>query len=205
MMTKSIQLFIWFWRFINPYWRRYLTLKRKFHFFLQVEEYGATAEVHPSVHFDHPVLFQGKGKIIIKENVFLGYPLAGSNTIPILIQPREPDSLIQIGDGTYIVNGCEFIARKSIIIGSNCRLGPKSVIMDSDFHGLKPELRNSTGLSEPIVIENNVWFGREVMVLKGVTIGKDAVIGARCLVSKNVPPGAITVGNPMKIIGSVYE
>lgn len=76
--------------------------------------------------------------------------------------------------------------------------------MDSDFHGIKPDERGSPGKSAPIIVENNVWFGIETLILKGVTIGNDAVIGARCIVTKDVPAGAVVVGNSMKTIGSVY-
>jgi len=103
------------------------------------------------------------------------------------------------------MNGSEYLARTSIAIGANCRLGPKCVIMDADFHGVAPEQRDTPGETKPIVIEDDVWFGSEVMVLKGVHIGRDAVVGARCVVAKDVPAGAIVVGNPMKIVGTVYD
>jgi acetyltransferase-like isoleucine patch superfamily enzyme len=123
---------------------------------------------------------------------------------PILFQPRESDSLIRIGERTAVVNGCEMIARTQIVIGADCRIGPRCSFIDADFHGIKPNERSTLGVTKPIVVEDNVWFGAEVMVLKGSHIGKDAVIGARTVVSKDVSAGDIIVGSPMKIIGSAY-
>lgn len=51
-----------------------------------------------------------------------------------------------------------------------------------------------------VVIGNDVWIGRDVMILSGVTIGNGAVIGAGSVVAKNIPPYAIAVGNPVKIV-----
>lgn len=157
-----------------------------------------------SIQFAHPVRFQGKGTLVLEDHVKLGYWMAGSFNNPILLQPREANAVIQIGERTALVNGCELIARTNITIGRDCRIGSRCVFLDSDFHGLRASERNSPGDSQPIVLEDNVWLGTEVLILKGVCIGKDAVIGARCTVSKDVAAGAIAIGNPMKIIGSVY-
>jgi len=78
------------------------------------------------------------------------------------------------------------------------------MILDSDFHGIAPWERDRPGKTEPVEIGDNVWIGTEAMILKGVRIGKDAVIGARSVVVRDVPPGAIVAGNPSKAIGSVY-
>jgi acetyltransferase-like isoleucine patch superfamily enzyme len=166
--------------------------------------YGGTLDLDSSVHFDHPVMFQGRGHLILSEGVILGYWMAGSRKQPILFQPRDPSATIEIGKNTVIINGTEMIARSSIKIGENCRIGPRCVFMDADFHGIKPDQRHLTGLTVPITLEDNVWIGSDVFVLKGVRIGQDAIIGARSVVAKDVPAGAIAVGNPMRVVGSVY-
>lgn len=153
----------------------------------------------------HRVVFQGCGHLVIERSVEFGFEMAGAINSPILLQPREPNSLIVIGPGSRIMNGCELIARTAIELGSHCLVGPQVVMIDADFHGLAPDAREQSGATPPIVIENNVWIGMRALILKGVHISMDAVVAAGCVLTKDVPTGAIVAGNPMRIIGSVYQ
>ena len=103
------------------------------------------------------------------------------------------------------MNGCELIARNSIHIGENTRIGPQTLIYDSDFHEIDPSRRHEPGRTEGVVIADNVWVGSRAIILKGVHIGKDAVVAAGCVVSKDVPAGAIVAGNPMRVVGNVDQ
>jgi len=178
---------------------------RQLQLFYQIYWNEGTFEFGDHIYLNHPVLFQGKGTLILEDKVTLGFSKGGSPTLPIMIQPRKVESIIKIGIGTTIVNGTEIIARSRISIGKNCLIGPRCMIIDSDFHNINPDKRNEGGLVSPIEIEDNVWLGFNVTILKGIKIGSDSVIGAGCVVSKNVPSGSIAVGNPMKIIDSVYK
>jgi len=151
------------------------------------------------------LIFQGKGLLQLGERVSLGYKLGGAPSLPILFQPRNPESIISIGKGTTIVNGSEFIAHEKILIGENCLIGARCIILDSDFHGIKVNERKNSGYTKPVFIGNNVWIGINVIILKGVTIGDDVVIGAGSVVAKDIQSGSIAVGNPINIIGSVYK
>jgi maltose O-acetyltransferase len=161
--------------------------------------------LHASVRFDHDVRFQGRGMVVAEKDVVFGYSLAGAYSLPILIQPRVQDAVIHIGEATNIMNGTEILALKRVQLGKGCMVGARTVILDSDFHGLHPRQRRMVGVSKPVEIGDNVWIGMGAMILKGVTVGQDAVIGASCVVTRDVPDGAIVVGNPMRIVGSVYE
>jgi acetyltransferase-like isoleucine patch superfamily enzyme len=178
---------------------------RKMQFRGQVLISDGRTVLDSSVRFDHAVRFQGRGTVVVEKNVLFGYSLAGAYSLPILIQPRMKDAVIHIGEATNIMNGTEIFAVKSVRLGKRCLVGARTVILDSDFHGLDPRQRNGAGISKPVEIQDNVWIGMGVMILKGVTIGKDAVIGASCVVTKDVPAGAIVIGNPMRVAGSVYE
>ena len=57
----------------------------------------------------------------------------------------------------------------------------------------------------PIKVGNNVWFGGNVVVLPGVSIGDNSVIGAGAVVTKNIPPNVIAVGNPCRVIRKITE
>jgi len=178
---------------------------RKMQFRMQVLASDGRTALDSSVRFDHAVRFQGRGKVVVEKNVVFGYSLAGAYSLPILIQPRVKEAVIHIGEATNIMNGTEIFAVNRVRLGKRCLVGARTVILDSDFHGLHPRQRGSAGVSKPVEIRDNVWIGMGVMILKGVTIGKDAVIGASCVVTKDVPAGAIVIGNPMRIVGSVYE
>lgn len=57
----------------------------------------------------------------------------------------------------------------------------------------------------PIVIGRNVWIGANVTILKGVTVGDDAVVAAASVVTKDVPAGSIVVGSPARVVRSVHD
>lgn len=108
---------------------------------------------------------------------------------------------IFIGANTYINRHTFIDATLSIIIGRDCGIGPNCYISDRD-HGLNPDfppLQQPT-IAKPTVIGDRVWLGANVTVLKGVTIGNDAVVGAGSVVTKDIPSGAIAVGVPAKVI-----
>jgi acetyltransferase-like isoleucine patch superfamily enzyme len=106
-----------------------------------------------------------------------------------------------IGEGTYINRNVFLDATELIQIGKQCGIGPGCYITDHD-HGLDPKLAplEQVLISQPTYIGDRVWIGANVTILKGVTIGDDAVIGAGSVVTKDIPPQAIAVGNPAKVI-----
>ena len=174
-------------------------------FVISARIHGTTIEIGNEVKFGLPTIVQGFGAITLENNVTFGYWMGGSQKNPILLQPRESSSSVYIGTGTVIMNGCEFFCFESIRVGKNCLIGAKTTFLDSDVHGINPNKRNQLGATAPITIGDNVWFGIEATVLKGVNIGKDSIIGACCVVTRDVADGSIVVGNPMKVIGSVWD
>lgn len=177
---------------------------RYFAFLLESKLEGGKLLAGKNVKINHKVKFQGKGVVQVEDNVTLGFRLGGSSSIPILLQPRESNSIIQIGSGSTIVNGTEIICREKVTIGKKCLIGSRCTIVDSDFHSINPSDRTG-GLTLPVTLGDNVWLGLGVTILKGVTIGNDAVVGAGSIVTKDIPPGGIAGGNPARIIGSAYD
>jgi acetyltransferase-like isoleucine patch superfamily enzyme len=103
---------------------------------------------------------------------------------------------IVIGNGTYLNRNTEIIAAREVTIGRDCKISWDVIIMDTDqhgFHGAEPEAR-------PVRLGDRVWIGCRAIILKGVTIGDDAVIAAGAIVTKDVPPGAIVAGQAARII-----
>ena len=120
----------------------------------------------------------------------------------IHIEARDSTARIVIEGGVCINNNAVIIAeRSSISIGDNTLIGTEFTVYDSDFHDLHPE-RRSAGTHDcaPVNIGKNVFIGSRVTVLKGVCIGDNAVIGAGCVVSQDVPSGATYAGNPGKVV-----
>jgi acetyltransferase-like isoleucine patch superfamily enzyme len=103
---------------------------------------------------------------------------------------------LRIGNGTYLNRNTEIVAAQEVTIGRDCKIARDVMIMDTDQHPL-PDGQLETA---PVTIEDRVWIGARSIVLKGVTIGHDAVIGAGSVVTKDVPPRAIAAGVPARVL-----
>lgn len=92
-----------------------------------------------------------------------------------------------------------------ITFGDNVFIGPNCGFYTAT-HPLNFEERNKgLELAEPIVVGSNTWFGGHVSVLPGVTIGEGTVIGAGSVVTKDIPPHCLAVGNPCKVIREIEQ
>jgi acetyltransferase-like isoleucine patch superfamily enzyme len=108
-----------------------------------------------------------------------------------------------IGDDTFVNNGSVLSASQEIRIGSRVNIAPHCTLIDNDFHGVGD--RDSAPKMAPIVIEDDVWLGTRVTVLKGVTIGKGSVIASGAVVTKDIPAGVLAGGVPAKVIKSLEQ
>lgn len=149
-----------------------------------------------------PVRCDGRGTVSLGEEVKLGFraaPRFGNGEI--LLQARTKDSLIRIGTGCSTSNNLSIISRKSIEIGEKCMIGDCVSIFDSDFHRIDPATRwEGVDEPQPVSIGRNVWLGSRVLVLKGVTIGENTVVGAGSVVTRSLPANVIAGGVPAKVL-----
>jgi len=145
-----------------------------------------------NIKFEGLINISGGKRVHIGNNAHFG---AG------VIISAGPDGEIFIGDDTYIGTHTIIIANKYVKIGNNCLISPFNYMIDSN-HGiaLGKLIRLQDYDVDPIVIESDVWIGVGCAVLKGVKIGEGAVIGARAVVTKDIPPYTIAVGVPAKVI-----
>jgi len=112
------------------------------------------------------------------------------------------------GIGKIVVGKKTTLAATAIVsyigieIGEGVLFGPNVTIMDADGHPVDRSNPQHThpGTPRPIKIGNKCWIGYGAMILKGVTIGDYAVVGAQSIVTKDVPPFGIVGGNPAKLI-----
>jgi len=108
-----------------------------------------------------------------------------------------------IGRNVFINFDCVFLDCNRITIGDDVQIGPAVQIYTAQ-HPTEAETRRS-GLefALPVTVGDNVWIGGGAILCPGVTIGADTVIGAGSVVTRDLPPGVIAVGNPCRVLRSV--
>jgi acetyltransferase-like isoleucine patch superfamily enzyme len=108
---------------------------------------------------------------------------------------------IRIGTRTYINRYTMLDATQSLEIGDDCAIGPGCYLTDHD-HGHDPSLPplQQEMPACPTRLGNRVWLGAHVTVLKGVTIGDRATVGAGSVVTRDLPPDAVAVGVPARVV-----
>lgn len=163
-----------------------------------IEVYGSSnsIKIHNSFLENLHINIQGKNNhLIVYNNVKLRnttFHLKGENCI------------IKIGENTT-VGGARIVNigdSNNIIIGENCLLADNIEIWASDSHKIYDSDKNCINKEKPIYIGNKVWIGSHVKILKGVTIGHNAIIGMSSLITKDVHNGDLCAGNPPKKIKS---
>lgn len=115
------------------------------------------------------------------------------------VRPQE----IVLGSNIFI-NRNFYISARTLTLGNNIMIGP-NVVIECDDHSFKNigktmfEMQNDRDISF-VTIEDDVWIGANVTILKNVMIGEGSIIGAGCVVTKNVPPYTINVGIPNRSV-----
>ncbi|MEW5894172.1 MAG: acyltransferase [Candidatus Omnitrophota bacterium] len=150
-----------------------------------------------------PPLIMGYGRIIMGSHVHF------SDGVNLIVGGKVyDDPILTIGDNSYIGYRNIISCFKSVTIGNNCLLAEGVKIYDNVSHPLDPEARRrreppTKENVSPVVIEDDVWIGSDCIILKGVRVGRGSVIGAGSVVTNDVPPFTVAVGNPAKVIKEV--
>ena len=109
------------------------------------------------------------------------------------------------GNNVYANFNLTVVDDVEIIVGNNVLFAP-NVTLTTANHPIDPTLRAKTfQYAKKIVIEDNVWLGANVVVLPGVTIGKNSVIGAGSVVSRNIPANVVAMGVPCRVFREISE
>ncbi len=130
-----------------------------------------------------------------------GITLVG-NIVPVEFVAHNGARIV-IGDHTFINYGTSISAFELVTIGRHCFLGHYTLIIDNSEHDVRQHLVLPP--SKPVVIEDHVWIGSRVVILPGVRIGHHAVIGAGSVVTQDIPPHCVAVGNPARVIRSIVK
>jgi maltose O-acetyltransferase len=125
-----------------------------------------------------------------------------STIVPVELFVGE-QARMEIGSNVYINYGCSIAALKHVRIGDDCSIGTYVIIMDNNFHHIEPDRRDERPESSPVVLEENVWLGSRVIVLPGVTIGRDSVVAAGSVVTRDIPPRSLAAGSPARVIRTI--
>lgn len=149
-----------------------------------------------------------------KENISIGSDCWIRGTLSVIADGR-----ITIGNRTYIGGGTRIGALQKIEIGNDVIIANDVHIYDNNNHPVEPEKRmqmtkakdysghlwdwNEHVARKDITICDNVWIGERSAILKGVVIGKGAVVGCNSVVTHDVPEYCIVVGNPAKIVKKI--
>jgi maltose O-acetyltransferase len=110
---------------------------------------------------------------------------------------------IRVGARTLVNYGLVALDVAPIPIGDDVQIGPNVQLL-TPTHPIDPDTRRAKWeAAEPIVIEGNVWLGGGVIVLPGLTIGENTVVGAGSIVTKDLPPNVVAAGNPARVVRSL--
>ncbi|MEN3614386.1 sugar O-acetyltransferase [Plantactinospora sp. ZYX-F-223] len=152
---------------------------------LLVQRYNSTAADRPEQH-----------EALLRE-------LLGAVGEQVVVRPPfycDYGSQIRLGDRSYLNVNAVLLDVAAIEIGADVQIGPNVQLL-TPHHPLDPEQRR-TGweAARPITIGDNAWLGGGVIVLGGVTIGPDTVVGAGSVVTRDLPAGVLAVGNPARVL-----
>ena len=111
----------------------------------------------------------------------------------------DQQGAITLGDYCLVCPGVRIDSAIGVTIGDNCMLAAGAYISDADWHD-QYDRTLPIGKCTPVVLKDNVWIGEGAMVSKGVTIGENSIVGARALVTRNVPANTIVGGNPAQVL-----
>lgn len=151
------------------------------------------------------------GRISIGDNVSLisSWRRATASALawPVRLRVFGPGACIEIGAGAQL-SGTSITARSTTVrLGRKALIAPNCIIVDSDFHApWPPENRaDNPGLEHdaPVTIGDYAWIGMQCIILKGVTVGEGALVGAGSVVVKDIPPRTLACGAPARVLRSL--
>ena len=163
-------------------------------------EFPANARICGRLH----IIAQANASFQVGKNVTINSGWrdnpAGGGKMQIFI---GRDACLKIGEGSGISNSTIF-CKKNINIGNNVNIGANCLIYDTDMHSVdyreRLGLEKENVLTQTVTISDGVWIGGSCIILKGVTIGERAVIGAGSLITKDIPADELWAGNPAQFV-----
>ncbi|RWX50753.1 Acetyltransferase (isoleucine patch superfamily) [Candidatus Electrothrix marina] len=180
-------------------WRR----TKQFFFYEPMFRYRCTSvgkSLYLEVNFP---LILGYGSIRVGDNVTIG-----GNATFIVSYKNKTNPTITIGDDVYIGYASLLSCADKISIGNNVKIAELCRIYDNNNHPIDPAARTRNepiGAQDisPVVIEDEAWIGARSTILKGVTVGKGAIVAADAVVTKDVRALTVVAGNPAQVVKEI--
>jgi acetyltransferase-like isoleucine patch superfamily enzyme len=115
---------------------------------------------------------------------------------------RCHEGVVEIGPKTVLGQECTISAYQRVEIGQQCVIADRVMFIDFDHNVADPEqpIRKQGIYKRDVVVGSNVWIGYGAQILRGVTIGDNAIIGASSVVTRDIPANAVAAGTPARVI-----
>ena len=159
---------------------------------------NARVHLRSATRLGRRVTLRGRARIRNEGTMTVGDRVRLDSTLATLELVTTGTGHLEIGDNVFINHGTSIVAGSHVRIGNDCLIGTHVMVMDCDYHRVEDKAWDTTG--KPIVLEDRVWLANRSIVLKGVTIGHDAVVAAGAVVTRDVPPRSVVAGNPARVV-----
>ena len=115
---------------------------------------------------------------------------------------RCHEGIVEIGPKTVVGQDCTISAYQRVSIGRQCVIADRAMFIDFDHNVADPErpIRKQGIYKRDVVVGSNVWIGYGAQILRGVTVGDNAIIGASSVVTRDIPANAVAAGSPARVI-----
>ncbi len=144
------------------------------------------------------VRLRGRPRVSNEGRMTFGNRVRLESTVAKLELATLPGGWLEVGSNVFVNYGTSIVAAHHVRIGDDVLIGTHVQIMDTDFHRVEDKAWDTSG--EPIVVDDRAWIGNRSIVLKGVTIGHDAVVAAGSVVTRDVPPRSVAAGVPARVV-----
>lgn len=137
--------------------------------------------------------------IVASGSIKCGRLILRCKPVPVELGATKGGCLV-LGERVFVNTGATIVAHHSIVLGDDCLIGDFVAIFDTNHHQLEPSVPTRVA---PVRLGLNVWVGRSVTILPGVTIGDHAVIAAGSIVTEDVAPRTLVAGAPARPVRSL--
>lgn len=206
IIKKTVQIIVrLFYSLFSPKFFQYLNAR--FNFLYSIWKANEFKEIGKSISLKYPLYLKGGKYITIGQNFDCDQRLRLDAWDEFLGDYFAPE--IVIGNDVSIQKDCHIGAINRIVIGNNVLIASKVYISDHS-HGainkesiLIPPSQRKLFSKGAVIIEDNVWIGEGVVVLPGVTIGENSIIGANAVVTRSITKNSVAGGNPARVIREI--
>ena len=173
---------------------------RRGHFIWSCRRQNVRLDIGKNVRFHHPIRVYGVGGTIkIEDGVSFAWSGGGKWLGPIGFEMHRANANVSIGRNAVIMRAVRIVCFDNIAVGESATLGDGCLLLDSDVHNFTPGQWNRPVEGRRIVLGDCVHLAPDVTVLKGVTIGRNTIVGTKSVVQKSLPENCVALGNPARV------